>query len=415
MEIGHSVGLGVLLAAFAGGLLSFFSPCVAPLIPGYIGYLSGTTLSPSEKEIAPTQRADWLHNPALRASALFATGFSAAFIALGLLSASLGGLLTAYKPVMETIAGILMLAMGAFLLELLPAPMNRLLLREGRLHLAPTAASRLGVAAPFALGLVFAAGWTPCIGPVLGAILAYVGVSGSITTAGLLLSVYSLGFAVPFLAVGLGWSASLTLLRLAKRYGLIISRLSGIALVLVGVLYLTGHAETFALWARQLGSPALPRSAAVGAALLYVVRGVMRTAHVLAGAAWVGGSLIYLIVLGPALRVSGASAELGAAIAARFRSLVSISIGTLLVTGVFLVADRLATQNAGWAYWIVLALKIAVSLALFALAAYQAQEARRSPKQRSTFYRVAPRWILALGIAAFALGTTLTILFETPH
>ena len=109
------------------------------------------------------------------------------------------------------------------------------------------------------------------------------------------------------------------------------------------------------------------------------------------------GSLIYLLVLGPVLRLSGASAELGARIAERFRSVVTVSIGTLVVTGVFLVADRLAVQNAGVAYWLVLALKIAVSLALFGVAAYQAQEARRSPKHRGSFYRVAPRWILALG------------------
>ncbi len=148
MEIGHSVGLGVVLAAFAGGLLSFFSPCVAPLVPGYIGYLSGATLPRDEKGVPTSPKADWWSSPALRASALFAAGFSAAFIALGLLSASLGGLFLAYRPVMETLAGIVMLAMGAFLLDLLPKPLTELLLREGRVHLTPTKASRLGAAAP---------------------------------------------------------------------------------------------------------------------------------------------------------------------------------------------------------------------------------------------------------------------------
>jgi uncharacterized membrane protein len=250
---------------------------------------------------------------------------------------------------------------------------------------------------------------------VLGAIYAYVAAAGSLTTALALLSVYSLGFAVPFLAVGVGWSASLTLLRLARRYGRIISRLSGLALIIVGVLYLTGNAQVFAGWAQQVGAPALPSGAAIGAALLFVVRAVMRTAHVLAGAAWVGGSLIYLLVLGPVLRMGGVPVELSARIAERFRSLVNVSIGTLVVTGVFLVADRLAVQNAGYVYWLVLGVKIAVSLSLFGMAAFQAQEARRAPKLRSAFYRAAPRWILALGIAAFALGTTLTLLFEAPH
>lgn len=257
MEIGQSVGIGVLLAAFAGGLLSFFSPCVAPLVPGYIGYLSGTTLSRDEKHIgsAPVGRTDWRHSPALRVSALFAAGFSAAFIGLGLLSASLGGLFLAYRPVMETLAGIVMLAMGAFLLDLLPKPVTELLLREGRMHLAPKAASRLGVAAPFVLGLVFAAGWTPCIGPVLAAILAYAAAEANRGTGMLLLAIYSLGFAIPFVAVGLGWATSLRAVGWLRRHGNVVSTVTGVALLIFGVLYLTGEVTVFAVWAQRFTPP----------------------------------------------------------------------------------------------------------------------------------------------------------------
>ncbi len=146
--------------------------------------------------------------------------------------------------------------------------------------------------------------------------------------------------------------------------------------------------------------------------LLFALRDAMRTAHVLAAGAWVGGSVVYLLVITPALRLGGGSREVGARIAALFRSLVNVAIGVLLVTGVFLVADRLGAGAGTVVYLATLGLKIAVSLALFGLAAYQAQEARRPAKRRGAFYAQAPRWILALGIAAFALGTTLTVIFE---
>jgi putative copper export protein len=148
--------------------------------------------------------------------------------------------------------------------------------------------------------------------------------------------------------------------------------------------------------------------------LLFVVRDIMRTAHVLAAGAWIGGSIVYLVVITPALRLGGASpqvAHVSARVAALFRSLVNVAVGVLLVTGVFLVADRLGV-GVGVAYWIVLGAKIAVSLVMFGLALYLAQEARRPGKRRSGFARWAPQVILALGGAAFLLGTTLTLLFE---
>lgn len=249
------VGSGAIVAAFVGGLISFFSPCVAPLVPGYIGYLSGATLRSegmvTEGGTVVVQRAHSATTPCL----LFVGGFSTAFIALGVLSASFGRLLAAYQLVLETVAGIVMIVMGAFLLDLLPRGVTGLLLREGRAHLGPARLRRLGALGPFMLGIVFAAGWTPCIGPVLASILAYVGVSANLSTGALLLAVYALGFAIPFVLIGVGWAKGLISLGWVTRYSRRVSMVSGVALIVVGLVYLTGQVSLFANWAQQLRVP----------------------------------------------------------------------------------------------------------------------------------------------------------------
>jgi cytochrome c-type biogenesis protein len=237
-----AIGIGTLLAAFGAGLVSFFSPCVAPLIPGYIGYLSGSSLQ-RESEKGSSRKT-------LLPCLLFVAGFSLAFVALGVLSASAGRLVAAYSPVLETIAGIVMIGMGAFLLNWLPHPVMEWLSRERRLHLDAPLLQGASALAPLALGVVFAAGWTPCIGPVLGAILLVVASSGQIGAGFLLLLIYSLGFALPFLAIGLGWSSSLRVMGWFRRHAQVVSTVTGAALIIFGILYLTGWVTIFAQWAQ---------------------------------------------------------------------------------------------------------------------------------------------------------------------
>ncbi len=251
------LGWDVGFAAFVAGTASFFSPCVAPLVPGYMSYLAGASArqaaSPPRTQGAAT---GLVRNPALPTCLLFVGGFSAAFMALGLLAGSFGSLLVAYRPVLETVAGIVMLVMGAFLLNLLPRSWMQAMSREWRL---PELARAKGVhrtplrgLAPFGLGVVFAAGWTPCIGPVLGAILLYVGASAGAGKGVVLLALYALGFALPFLAIGLGWSVGLRALGWLKRYGNVVTVVSGVALILVGLLYLTGQVAQISIWAQHL-------------------------------------------------------------------------------------------------------------------------------------------------------------------
>lgn len=329
-------GLGALVIAFFGGILSFFSPCVAPLVPGYISYLSGAALREDDHDgnaspagDPPPARAGGLRGrgpvgaggarPAVSTaslrsvraevgmrtaqgrgattlqmrrasmvahaggggisvgtlaaqtgipvvaprrlsttsavSLLFVGGFSTAFVALGMLAGTFGQVVAAYRPVMQTLAEIVMVTMGAFLLQWLPRSWMDWLTHEGRLHPRPGTLRGWGLAAPYLFGVVFAAGWTPCIGPVLAAILAAAGASGSTFSGVVLLAFYSLGFAVPFLAVGLGWSAGLGMLGWVKRHNHLISTVSGVALLAVGMLYLTGEVSIFSTWAGHLPIP----------------------------------------------------------------------------------------------------------------------------------------------------------------
>ena len=144
----------------------------------------------------------------------------------------------------------------------------------------------------------------------------------------------------------------------------------------------------------------------------FLLTEVMRSLHILAAGIWVGGSVVYLLVITPALRLAKADPRLSGQMGDLFRRLVNLCMGTLLFTGVYLIFDRLSSSSIGAVYISVLVLKIAVSLSMMVLALVQAQEARRNAARRGKLYRALPRWILGLGILALALGVALTGIFE---
>jgi putative copper export protein len=149
-----------------------------------------------------------------------------------------------------------------------------------------------------------------------------------------------------------------------------------------------------------------------GATALLILATLMRAAHMLAGGVWIGGSVVYLVVITPALRLGKAAPEVSARIGGLFRRLVNVCIVTLLLSGVYLTFDRLSATTVGVTYLVTLGVKIALALTMFTLAALLAQEARRPALRRGRLWQVGPRVILALGVVVFLLGATLMALFE---
>ncbi len=216
------------IVAFTGGLLSFFSPCVLPLVPAYLANLAGVTA------IDPQTRKSYL--PALFHSLSFVLGFSLIFIGLGASVGLIGTTITAYSSLLRQIAGGLIIAFGVFLIAAFKLPW---LNYEKRLN--TTVGSNPGYLRSIGIGAAFALGWTPCIGPILGAILTLAWSSQTIGQGALLLTIYSLGLGIPFIILGLVWGAIMPWWKNINRHLGTISIVSGVLLIIVGILILTGN------------------------------------------------------------------------------------------------------------------------------------------------------------------------------
>jgi len=216
------------IVAFSGGLLSFFSPCVLPLVPAYLANLAGITA------IDPNTRRSYL--PPLFHSLSFVLGFSIIFIGLGASVGLIGTTITAYSVLLRQIAGGLIIAFGIFLIAAFKLPWlnyeKRLTTKTG---------SNPGYFRSIGIGAAFALGWTPCIGPILGAILTLAWSSQTVAEGALLLTVYSLGLGIPFIILGLVWGAIMPLWKSINRHLWAISLASGVLLIIVGILMLTGN------------------------------------------------------------------------------------------------------------------------------------------------------------------------------
>lgn len=214
------------LLAIAAGLLSFASPCCLPLVPGYLSYVSAipvTGLSARESRLA-----------VLRASLLFVTGFTIVFTALGATASALGATVLKNQTLLTRMMGVAVIVLGLATLGLLRIP---LLHREGRIDLARVPR---GPAWAVPLGMAFAAGWTPCIGPTLGTILTMAAAGRSLLGGSVLLVLYSIGLGLPFVLLAVGYARLTSTLAFLRRHGRAVERLGGAVLVGVGVLLVTG-------------------------------------------------------------------------------------------------------------------------------------------------------------------------------
>ena len=224
-------------AVFIAGIISFLSPCVLPLVPGYVSYIAGQSMADST-----TSRALIVRVQALALSACFVLGFATVFVILGASATTLGQALISYRYDLNLIGGVIVIGFGLFATGLLrPSWLQRdfrfdVVLPGGR----PVAA--------YLLGMAFAFGWTPCIGPMLGAILTVSAASATVSKGVTLLAVYSLGLGIPFLLVALFTGGLLARIKLIGRVGQFLQILAGAIMVLMGIAMITGQLSRFSFW-----------------------------------------------------------------------------------------------------------------------------------------------------------------------
>ena len=224
-------------AALIAGLVSFLSPCVLPLVPPYLIYLTGASIEHLENKesAAASKRAVMI------SAALFVLGFSTVFVALGASASLVGSLIRAWSAQLSILAGIVIIVMG---LHFLGLTRIGLLMREGRLPIPKP----VGLWGAYVMGLAFAFGWTPCIGPILAAILSIAAAEATVTKGAGLLAVYSAGLGIPFLIAALMIEQFSALFARMKGQLANVERAMGVLMIVTGVGFLTGAVSNVSIW-----------------------------------------------------------------------------------------------------------------------------------------------------------------------
>ena len=219
-----------LLAALAAGAASFASPCVLPLVPAYLSFISGASVA----DLVAAERDAALARVVTARAAAFVLGFSTVFVALGASATVIGSFLGEHLGLFTKIAGALVILLGLHLMRVIPI---KALYRERRFRVAHRPAGLVG---SYVVGFAFALGWTPCVGPILGAILALASTQGSVLTGVALLAAYSLGLGLPFIAAGIAINSFLRLFDQVKRSFRAVEVVTSLLLILVGAAIMGG-------------------------------------------------------------------------------------------------------------------------------------------------------------------------------
>ena len=248
-EIVETVTSGSLLLAiplaFAAGLVSFLSPCVLPLVPGYLSYITGVAGARATAQRTPVSRSR-----AVWGSMIFVSGFSVVFISYGALFGGIGQLLLEYQRTIQMVMGIVVVILGLGFLGAIPA-----IQRDIRIHRVPTG-TLLGA---FMLGALFAIGWTPCIGPTLAAVQGMALSEASALRGAILSAAYCIGLGLPFILIALFFERSIRTVKILRRHSKAIMHFGGVMLIVIGLLLVTGYWNEITIglrvWAAEWGVP----------------------------------------------------------------------------------------------------------------------------------------------------------------
>jgi cytochrome c-type biogenesis protein len=224
-------------AALIAGLVSFLSPCVLPLVPPYLVYLTGATI----EHVAHDENMKASKRAVMAAALMFVLGFSTVFVALGASASLIGGLIRAWSAQLSIVAGIVIIVMG---LHFLGLTRIGILMREGRMSMPKP----VGLWGAYVMGLAFAFGWTPCIGPILAAILSIAAAEATVTKGAGLLAIYSAGLGIPFLLAAFAVEQFSSLFVRMKRHLRNVERVMGVLMVITGIGFLTGAVTNVSIW-----------------------------------------------------------------------------------------------------------------------------------------------------------------------